>query len=582
MRRLSQKSSTLISREIQDPASSATVHWILNQMDPESALAKVISENVRQATDAVSSASSGSLDRNFPQKLSTFYRNICARIGKRSQGIRKKPSTLVVPSALGQGIFDQLSQAFKLATAGTCLPPTPWDAHAPTTPFLDMLRSLTTDPATLATGMDLRQKEMNFRAVGSDNDLNPVLASQQVLIQKLQNDKYAACKGALPQPTGDAAVDVPAANAAKQQAVQQVQADINAAAASAAATLQLEATNPAAAMAKAAADAAVAATAKAASDAQTQAMQQATAVYVAERTGAPMPGSIYRTNPDGTPSSTIDWNAELLSHPQYSMSDLDILAWQQSRIDRGYAGLVSRDEYEYLSNQHLTNDIHGADAFNTFKQINPNQTFEQGQFGSTAAVVKVAEKVVSYIPVVGQAISAALNIALAAQQKSQAASVAAAKAAQAQAVAAQNAAAAQAALPTSGPVYDFSNVISQGTVQIPNAPAVFRLDVEGRTVQDGAVSLGVISQIAYQTTKVGDRFEIFQNGQSIGLWVRSANGPIAVPANQVANVKAMSPTDVMNLLANASANAGGSSGGSGLLLLLAIPAVALAASKKGR
>jgi hypothetical protein len=241
---------------------------------------------------------------------------------------------------------------------------------------------------------------------------------------------------------------------------------------------------------------------------------------------------------------------------------------------------VSYDEYLHLSNTTRGNRLLAARNFDQFNTLYPAITYHPGTAFHNIGV-KITQTVLKIgVPLVGTAlVNAATKVSTALENQALVEHVAQQQAAAAQA---PPAAAPAPDFPTSGPAYDFSNVISGGVTQVAGAPSVFRLDVEGKTVQDGVGSLAAINQIAYQNTQVGDRFEIFQNGQSIGLWIRTANGPIAVPANQAATVRAMSHADVLNLLSNASANAGGSSGGSGLLLLLAIPAIALAGSKKGR
>ncbi len=114
----------------------------------------------------------------------------------------------------------------------------------------------------------------------------------------------------------------------------------------------------------------------------------------------------------------------------------------------------------------------------------------------------------------------------------------------------------------------------------PNVSGSFQLAVEGRPVAT-ATSSQEISGDAQTMTSIGDRFEVFQNGQSLGLKVRTADGVISIPPDKADQVRSMSHADVLKLLGTASESAGASGGsGGGLLLLLALPAVAFVATKK--
>lgn len=78
-----------------------------------------------------------------------------------------------------------------------------------------------------------------------------------------------------------------------------------------------------------------------------------------------------------------------------------------------------------------------------------------------------------------------------------------------------------------------------------------------------------------QNTSVGDRVEIFVNGQSTGLKLKTSGGLIDVPADAAAKVRAMSQEDAVGLANRASAAAGG--GKFSMWWLLAVPAALLAA-----
>lgn len=79
MRRLSENSRRMIVDELQHPDSHATVKWILNQRDPEAALADAIAENIHQASKDAASGLSGigdGLGRSFFKRLARFHRKL--------------------------------------------------------------------------------------------------------------------------------------------------------------------------------------------------------------------------------------------------------------------------------------------------------------------------------------------------------------------------------------------------------------------------------------------------------------------------------------------------------------------------
>jgi hypothetical protein len=105
----------------------------------------------------------------------------------------------------------------------------------------------------------------------------------------------------------------------------------------------------------------------------------------------------------------------------------------------------------------------------------------------------------------------------------------------------------------------------------------YDLIVEGQKV----ASAGNLNDLAPQIeslTKPGDRFEILFNGQSTGLKLRSTAGVISVPADQEAQVRAMSPDQVKAVVSKSEATAGQSKGGFPLWIL-AVPAAAFVATR---
>lgn len=112
----------------------------------------------------------------------------------------------------------------------------------------------------------------------------------------------------------------------------------------------------------------------------------------------------------------------------------------------------------------------------------------------------------------------------------------------------------------------------------PQAPSgTYDLVVEGKKV----ASAGTLEELAPKIesmTSPGDRFEVLFNGQSTGLKIRSNAGIISVPAAQEAQVRAMTPAQVKDVVAKSETAAGVPKSGFPLWLL-AIPAAAVLATK---
>jgi hypothetical protein len=89
------------------------------------------------------------------------------------------------------------------------------------------------------------------------------------------------------------------------------------------------------------------------------------------------------------------------------------------------------------------------------------------------------------------------------------------------------------------------------------APAgQYELVVEGEKVFETEDSNELFDTIG-QKTKEGDRFEVFLNGKSLGLKIRTAGGVISVPADAADKVRAMSHGEVRSMVARAASAAKG-------------------------
>ncbi|MGI0150062.1 MAG: hypothetical protein ACREDF_11105 [Thermoplasmata archaeon] len=89
------------------------------------------------------------------------------------------------------------------------------------------------------------------------------------------------------------------------------------------------------------------------------------------------------------------------------------------------------------------------------------------------------------------------------------------------------------------------------------APAgKYELAVEGEKVFETGDSNELFDTIG-QKTKEGDRFEVFLNGKSLGLKIRTAGGVISVPPEAVEKVRAMTHGEVRSMVARAAAAAKG-------------------------
>lgn len=93
---------------------------------------------------------------------------------------------------------------------------------------------------------------------------------------------------------------------------------------------------------------------------------------------------------------------------------------------------------------------------------------------------------------------------------------------------------------------------------------------EGKPLQEGRYELVVEGEKVFETenseelfdtigqkTKEGDRFEVFLNGRSLGLKIRTTGGIISVPTEAVEKVRAMTHGEVHSMVARAAAAAKG-------------------------
>lgn len=106
----------------------------------------------------------------------------------------------------------------------------------------------------------------------------------------------------------------------------------------------------------------------------------------------------------------------------------------------------------------------------------------------------------------------------------------------------------------------------------------YELYVEGRKVGEGKNLQEVTVQVGKKTSP-GDRFEVFFNGKSTGLKIRTPKGAMSIPPDQVAQVKRMSRDEVQNMVIRATATAHEKGKGIpwGLVVVPAVAVVALSA-----
>jgi hypothetical protein len=99
----------------------------------------------------------------------------------------------------------------------------------------------------------------------------------------------------------------------------------------------------------------------------------------------------------------------------------------------------------------------------------------------------------------------------------------------------------------SGPSSDDGKPLQEGR---------YELVVEGEKVFETENSEELFDTIG-QKTKEGDRFEVFLNGRSLGLKIRTTGGIISVPTEAVEKVRAMTHGEVRSMVARAAAAAKG-------------------------
>lgn len=103
--------------------------------------------------------------------------------------------------------------------------------------------------------------------------------------------------------------------------------------------------------------------------------------------------------------------------------------------------------------------------------------------------------------------------------------------------------------------------------------------VEGEVV-GSASSSDQATEIAMGQSQKGDRVEVLLNGKSMGLAIKTDAGLVPVPAEEVANVRAMSHGEVVSKVSQATAAAGGAKAKGGFpWMLLALPAVIFVGAK---
>lgn len=115
--------------------------------------------------------------------------------------------------------------------------------------------------------------------------------------------------------------------------------------------------------------------------------------------------------------------------------------------------------------------------------------------------------------------------------------------------------------------------------EAPKAPVgKYDLVIERQGVATANTSDEIFSK-AESMTKPGDRFEIWFNGKSTGLKIRTGVGVISVPADQEAKVRALTPDQVKDLLARSEEAAKVEKPGGFPVWLLAAPVVIYAATR---
>ena len=117
-------------------------------------------------------------------------------------------------------------------------------------------------------------------------------------------------------------------------------------------------------------------------------------------------------------------------------------------------------------------------------------------------------------------------------------------------------------------------------VSAPSAPAPanrYDLSVEGRVVGSYG-SLDEAAKAAATLTSPGDRFEVFVNGVSTGLRVRTATSAEEVPANIAEQVRAL-PAEQVKASVTAAAKTAEAKGGFPWWII-ALPAAAVVAAVK--
>lgn len=114
---------------------------------------------------------------------------------------------------------------------------------------------------------------------------------------------------------------------------------------------------------------------------------------------------------------------------------------------------------------------------------------------------------------------------------------------------------------------------------VSTGEARFSISINGARIGASPSVLEQAMSTAESQTSNGDKVEIFDRGASLGLWVKTSSGLIKVPADQMANVKAMSAEQSRALVAQAEEKAGGVKSGGFPFWILAVPVVAYAASK---
>jgi len=112
--------------------------------------------------------------------------------------------------------------------------------------------------------------------------------------------------------------------------------------------------------------------------------------------------------------------------------------------------------------------------------------------------------------------------------------------------------------------------------EAPEAPkGTYELFVEGKEVARSG-DVREVADAVGEKAKPGDRFEVFLNGQSLGLKVRVPQGAVSIPPEEEAKVRAMTHGEVQSMVAHAASKAEEEARGGIPLWLLAVPAAAFA------